>query len=84
MQLVKAGKISLQDNIEEYLDGYQLTNAFDTPVTIENLLTHTSGFEVREPSDASYLMDDSQMPISLKESILSSFPRLSASRERHT
>jgi CubicO group peptidase (beta-lactamase class C family) len=45
MQLVDQGKISLQDNIEEYLDGYKLTNPFDVPVTIENLLTHTSGFE---------------------------------------
>ncbi|GGF93970.1 hypothetical protein GCM10010912_43660 [Paenibacillus albidus] len=74
MQLVQEGKISLQDNIEKYLDGYHLTNAFNTPVTIENLLTHTSGFEVREPSDASYLMDDSQKPISLKESIFEQFP----------
>ncbi|MEC0167146.1 serine hydrolase [Paenibacillus graminis] len=74
MQLVQAGKVSLQDNIEKYLDGYPLTNPFGIPVTIEDLLTHTSGFEVREPSDASYLMDDSQKPVSLKESILEQFP----------
>ncbi|ASA20356.1 serine hydrolase domain-containing protein [Paenibacillus donghaensis] len=83
MQLVDQGKISLQDNIEKYLDGYQITNSFDTPVTIENLLTHTTGFEVREPTDASYLFDPSQQPISLKESIYDVFPLLSASRERH-
>ncbi|WP_138753086.1 serine hydrolase [Paenibacillus sinopodophylli] len=74
MQLIEQGKISLQDNIEKYLDGYELTNPFGTPVTIENLLTHTTGFEVREPTDASYLMDPSSTPISLKESIFAVFP----------
>ncbi|RAV21567.1 serine hydrolase [Paenibacillus contaminans] len=74
MQLVDQGKISLQDNIEKYLDGYKVTNPFDAPVTIENLLTHTTGFEVREPSDANYLTDDSQKPVSLKESIFDVFP----------
>jgi len=74
MQLVDQGKISLQDNIEKYLDGYKVTNSFDIPVTIENLLTHTTGFEVREPSDSSYLFDPSQKPTSLKESIFDVFP----------
>lgn len=74
MQLVDQGGISLQDNIEKYLDGYKLTNPFDTPVTIENLLTHTTGFEVREPTDASYLTDESLKPTSLKESIFDVFP----------
>ncbi|MBP1997064.1 serine hydrolase [Paenibacillus eucommiae] len=74
MQLVDQGEISLQDNIEKYLDGYKVTSPFDTPVTIENLLTHSTGFEVREPTDASYLTDASQKPISLKESIFDQFP----------
>lgn len=74
MQLVDQGKISLHDNIEKYLDGYKVTNPFDTPVTIEQLLTHTTGFEVREPSDASYLTDASRMPATLKESIFDVFP----------
>lgn len=74
MQLVDQGKISLQDNIEKYLDGYKVTNPFGTPVTIEDLLTHTTGFEVREPTDGSYLTDASQKPISLKESIFDQFP----------
>lgn len=82
MQLVDQGRISLQDNIEKYLDGYKVTNPFDTPVTIEHLLTHTTGFEVREPTDASYLFDPSQKPVSLKESIYDVFPLLFASRER--
>jgi len=74
IQLVEQGKISLQDNVEKYLDGYKLANPFGTPVTIEHLLTHTTGFESTEPSDASYLMDPSIKPISLKDSIFSAFP----------
>lgn len=74
MQLVEQGKISLHDNIEKYLDGYKLTNSFATPVTIEHLLTHTTGFEAREPSDASYVTDPSVQPTSLKDSIFAVFP----------
>ncbi len=74
LQLVDQGKISLKDNIEKYLDGYRISNPFETPVTIEHLLTHTTGFEVREPSDGSYLMDPSVKPISLQKSIFDVFP----------
>ena len=74
MQLVDKGKISLQDNIEKYLNGYKVTNPFGTPVTIENLLTHTTGFEVREITDANFLADASQKPISLKDNIFNQFP----------
>ncbi|MFD2330881.1 serine hydrolase [Cohnella sp. GCM10020058] len=74
MQLVEQGKISLQDNIEAYLDGYKIDNPFGKPVTIEQLLTHTTGFETREPSDASYVTDPGLKPVSLKESIFAVFP----------
>ncbi|MFC4306670.1 serine hydrolase domain-containing protein [Cohnella boryungensis] len=74
MQLVEQGKMSLQDNIEKYLDGYEIVNPFDTPVTIEHLLTHTTGFEAREPSDASYVTDPSFEPVSLNKSIFDVFP----------
>ncbi len=74
LQLVEQGKIALKDNIEPYLDGYKITNPFGKPVTIEHLLTHTTGFEAREPSDASYVTDPSLKPVSLKESIFEVFP----------
>ncbi|WP_244226527.1 serine hydrolase [Paenibacillus protaetiae] len=48
MQLVEQGKIKLDDNYLTYLPGYKQDNPFDQPVTIEDLLTHTSGFEVRD------------------------------------
>jgi len=74
MQLAEQGKISLQDNIEKYLDGYKINNPFETPVTIEDLLTHTTGFESTQPSDASYVFDPSFKPVTLKESIFEAFP----------
>jgi len=76
MQLIEQGKLSLKDNIEKYLNGYKLTNPFESPVTIEHLLTHTTGFESVQPSDASYLFDPSIQPITLKESIFEAFPRV--------
>lgn len=74
MQLVEQGKVSLDDNIEKYLDGYKLTNPFENPVTIAMLLSHATGFEVRDPTEANILFDRAQKPITLKESIFANFP----------
>ena len=49
MQLVEQGKLDLQENIETYLNGIEIDNPFDTPVTVEHLLLHLTGFEVRDP-----------------------------------
>ncbi|NEW08345.1 serine hydrolase [Paenibacillus sp. SYP-B3998] len=64
MQLVDQGKIGLQDNIEKYLDGYKVNNPFATPVTVEMLLTHSTGFEVRDQSSNSFMVDGSLTPVS--------------------
>ena len=40
LQLVEQGKISLQDTVQKYVPGYP---SHGQPITIENLLTHTSG-----------------------------------------
>ncbi|MFD0961156.1 serine hydrolase [Paenibacillus chungangensis] len=50
MQLVEQGKIGLQDDISSYLDGMTYDNPFDTPVTVEHLLTHTTGFRIQDPT----------------------------------
>ena len=49
MQLVEQGKIDLDEDIRTYLPGLEFENPFDTPVTTAHLLTHRSGFEVRDP-----------------------------------
>jgi CubicO group peptidase (beta-lactamase class C family) len=42
LQLVEAGKISLQDSIQQYVADYPHKQS---PITIEHLLTHTSGIK---------------------------------------
>lgn len=45
MQLVEKGEISLDDDVNEYLTRFQIPEAYDEPVRIRHLLTHTPGFE---------------------------------------
>jgi CubicO group peptidase (beta-lactamase class C family) len=49
MQLVEEGKLDLDADVNIYLKSAQLQvpTAFDKPVTLRNLLTHTPGFEDR-------------------------------------
>ncbi|ETT50315.1 serine hydrolase [Paenibacillus sp. FSL P4-0176] len=49
MQLVEQGKVDLQADFQTYVKGLEFDNPFDKPVTVENLLTHTTGFEIRDP-----------------------------------
>lgn len=49
MQLVEQGKIGLQDDFTKYIKDLEFDNPFDKPVTIEHLLTHTTGFEIKDP-----------------------------------
>lgn len=44
MQLVQAGKLDLDRDINDYLD-FKIPPAFGKPVTLRNLMTHTAGFE---------------------------------------
>jgi CubicO group peptidase (beta-lactamase class C family) len=46
MQLVEQGKLSLDEDVNTYLD-FKIPEAFGKPVTLTNLLTHTPGFEDR-------------------------------------
>ena len=49
MQLADSGKISLQDDINKYLKGFQVPTTFPQPITFANLLTHTSGLDEITP-----------------------------------
>lgn len=44
MQLVEQGRLNLDTDINHYLD-FQIAPAFDKPITLRNLMTHTGGFE---------------------------------------
>lgn len=49
MQLAEKQMLDLHTDISRYLPGLALDNPFDEAVTIAHLLTHTSGFAVRDP-----------------------------------
>jgi CubicO group peptidase (beta-lactamase class C family) len=44
MQLEEQGKLNLDTDVNRYLD-FQIRPAFNKPITLRNLMTHTGGFE---------------------------------------
>lgn len=42
---IDQGRIKMDDDVEKYFQGLKNPHEFKKPVTIENLLTHTSGFD---------------------------------------
>ena len=64
MQLVEQGKLDLDTDVNHYLD-FQIRPAFNKPITLRNLMTHTGGFEevindiiLTDPKKAVSLRDD--------------------------
>jgi len=47
MQLAERGAIRLQDDVNRYLNSFQIDPSFPQPVTFAHLLTHTAGFDER-------------------------------------
>lgn len=47
MQLVEAGELDLHTDVNHYLTGLQIEDAFGAPVTLADLLTHIAGFDER-------------------------------------
>lgn len=45
MQLVEAGRLALDDDVNEHLTAFSIPDTFAEPVRIRHLLTHTPGFE---------------------------------------
>ena len=44
MQQVEQGKLDLDRDVNDYLD-FKIPSAFDKPITLRNIMTHTPGFE---------------------------------------
>ncbi len=49
MILVEEGKLDLDADVNTYLKAFQIPAAFDSPVTMNHLLAHRSGFEESDP-----------------------------------
>lgn len=45
MQLVEQGKLDLDQDVNAYLEDFQIPATFSEPITLRNLMTHTPGLE---------------------------------------
>ncbi len=45
MQLYEQGRIDLKADVNNYISAFKIPDAFKKAITVENLLTHTTGFE---------------------------------------
>ncbi len=70
MQLAEQGKLDIDADVNKYLD-FQIKPAFDKPITLRNLMTHTGGFEevVRD-----ILYVDAKKTTSLRDFLIANQP----------
>lgn len=47
MQEADSGRVDLHADVNRYLDGWRVPDAWDRPITLHHLLTHTAGFDER-------------------------------------
>lgn len=70
MQLEEQGKLNLDTDVNQYLD-FKIRPAFNKPITLRNLMTHTGGFE--ETLDDIILID-SKKAVSLRDYLIKNQP----------
>src|SRR6266568_6091427 len=70
MQLEEQGNLDLDADINHYLD-FQIRPAFDKPVTLRNLMTHTGGFE--ETID-DIIFTDTKKAVTLRDFLIQNQP----------
>ncbi|HOL16655.1 MAG TPA: serine hydrolase domain-containing protein [Bacillota bacterium] len=71
MQLYEQGRLDLMEDVNTYLDEFQLETKFAPPVTMHHLLTHTAGFDDRSVNLAFETEDE--LP-SLEEYLAANMP----------
>lgn len=71
MQLAEQGKLDIDADVNRYLD-FQIAPAFNHPVTLRNLMTHTGGFE--EVLDNIIVIDPKKQP-SLRDDLIRNQPK---------
>ena len=70
MQLEEQGKLNLDTDVNQYLD-FQVRPAFNKPITLRNLMTHTAGFE--ETLD-DIIITNPKQAVSLRDYIIANQP----------
>ncbi|GAB3663971.1 serine hydrolase domain-containing protein [Halopiger thermotolerans] len=71
MQLVDRGEIAPDDDVNDHLESVSVPNAYDEPVTLAHLATHTAGFELRSRNDTVSRLEHRQ---SLEDAVGSNQP----------
>lgn len=71
MQLQEQGKVDLDADVNRYLD-FQIRPAFNQPITLRNLMTHTAGFE--EVENEIIVLDPKRQP-TLRDDLIQNQPR---------
>lgn len=71
MRLVDRGEIDPDVDVTEYLESVSIPDAYDEPITLAHLATHTPGFEIRARNDTVSDLDHRQ---SLEEAVSSYQP----------
>ena len=70
MQLEEQGKLNLDTDINRYLD-FPIRPAFDKPITLRNLMTHTGGFE---DTSTNIILTDPKKAVSLRDYLIQNQP----------
>ncbi len=70
MQLEEQGKLNLDIDVNNYLD-FQIRPAFNKPITLRNLMTHTGGFE---ETVNNIIFTDPKKTVSLRDYLIRNQP----------
>ena len=70
MQLEEQGKVDLDTDVNQYLD-FKIRPAFNKPITLRNLMTHTGGFE--ETLDEIIIVD-AKKTVTLRDYLIANQP----------
>ena len=62
LQLAERGVLDMHQDINTYLTRFKVENRFAKPVTLQNLLTHTAGFDDRSIGKSAWTQE-SQIPL---------------------
>ncbi len=73
MQLVEQGRLSLDTDVNAYLEDFKVPDSSYGPLTLRNLMAHTAGFEVQDACGKSLVVDPSKIP-TLKDYVLRDMP----------
>ncbi len=71
MQLQEEGKLDLDADVNRYLD-FEIRPAFNRPVTLRNLMTHTGGFE---EVLTDIILTDPKKAVSLRDDLINNQPK---------